>query len=89
VGGSRSIIKDAAMRIGALKWGTFFLGHPDTPGKLACFAYAFEHLEIGGYEQLRRVAERAGDQGTVDMATAILAEERATAGRSPTPSTRR
>lgn len=81
VGGSRSIIKDAAMRTGALNWGTFFLGHPDTPGKLAAFSYAFEHLEIGGYEQLRRVAERAGDQGTVDTATSILAEERATADK--------
>ncbi|MBW3553897.1 MAG: DUF892 family protein, partial [Gemmatimonadetes bacterium] len=49
VGGHRSLLKDAAMRIGAIEWGTFFLGHPDTPGKLAAFAYAFEHLEIGGY----------------------------------------
>jgi ferritin-like metal-binding protein YciE len=81
VGGSRSILKDAAMRFGALEWGTFFLGHPDTPGKLAGFAYAFEHLEIGGYEQLRRVAERAGDQGTVDAVTRILAEERAAADK--------
>ena len=31
--------------------------HPDTPGKLAAFVYAFEHLEIGGYEQLARVAQ--------------------------------
>lgn len=81
VGGSRSILKDAAMRMGALEWGSFFLGHPDTPGKLAAFAFAFEHLEIGGYEQLRRVAERAGDQGTVDTAVRILAEERATADK--------
>lgn len=81
VGGSRSILKDAAMRLGAMEWGTFFLGHPDTPGKLAAFAFAFEHLEIGGYEQLRRVAERAGDQGTVDTVVRILAEERATADK--------
>ena len=79
VGGKRSLIKDAAMRMGALDWGTFFLGHPDTAGKLACFAWAFEHLEIGGYEQLRRVAERAGDEATVSAARAILAEERRTA----------
>lgn len=76
VGGRRSLLKDAAMRIGALQWGTFFLGHPDTPGKLAGFAYAFEHLEIGGYEQLRRVAQRAGDQATVQAAESILAQER-------------
>jgi ferritin-like metal-binding protein YciE len=35
-------------RAGALNWGTFFEAHPDTPGKLAAFAYAFEHLEIAG-----------------------------------------
>lgn len=79
VGGKRSLIKDATMRMGALDWGTFFLGHPDTAGKLACFAWAFEHLEIGGYEQLRRVAEHAGDEATVGAARAILAEERRTA----------
>jgi len=79
VGGSRSFLKDAVMRIGALEWGTFFLGHPDTPGKLAAFAYAFEHLEIGGYEQLRRVADRAGDRETANTAMEILGQERATA----------
>lgn len=76
LGGKRSLLKDAAMRMGALNWGMFFKAHPDTPGKLAAFAYAFEHLEIGGYEQLRRVAERAGDGDTVDAAERILAEER-------------
>lgn len=79
LGARPSLLKDAGMRIGALNWGTFFLGHPDTPGKLAAFAYAFEHLEIGGYEQLRRVAERAGEADVVAAAEAILAQERAAA----------
>jgi ferritin-like metal-binding protein YciE len=79
LGGSPSLLKDAAMRFGALNWGTFFLGHPDTPGKLVNFAHAFEHLEIGGYEQLRRVAQRAGDPETVTAAQNILAQERRTA----------
>jgi ferritin-like metal-binding protein YciE len=69
------------MRLGALNWGTFFRGHPDTPGKLVAFAYAFEHLEIGGYEQLRLVAERAGDQETARLAAEILAQERSAAER--------
>src|SRR5215212_147498 len=64
LGGDPSSLKDGALRLGALNWAAFFQGHPDTPGKLAAFAYAFEHLEIGGYEQLRRVAERAGDGDT-------------------------
>ena len=71
-----NVLQDAAMRLGALNWGMFFQAQPDTPGKLAAFAYAFEHLEIGGYEQLKRVAERAGDQETVQTADRILGEER-------------
>src|SRR3954454_22854681 len=70
-----SRLKDVAMRMGGLNWGMFFQAHPDTPGKLAAFAYAFEHLEIGGYEQLWRVARRAGDEETVAAVQAILAEE--------------
>lgn len=78
IGGSGSILKDAAMRMGALNRGMFLLGHPDTAGKLAGFAYAFEHLEIGGYEQLRRVAERAGDGET---ATVVSMESKEAASR--------
>ena len=78
-GAAPSKLKDAAMSLGGLNWGGFFAAHPDTPGKLAAFAYAFEHLEIAGYEQLRHVAERAGDPETVALAERILAEERAAA----------
>jgi ferritin-like metal-binding protein YciE len=81
LGGDPSTLKDAALRLGALNWGAFFQGHPDTPGKLAAFAHAFEYLEIGGYEQLKRVAERAGEPETVEMADRILAQEREAARR--------
>jgi ferritin-like metal-binding protein YciE len=74
-----SAVKDAAMRLGAMNWATFFKAHPDTPGKVAAFAYAFEHLEMAGYEQLLRVAELVGDDDTVTLAQTILAEERAAA----------
>jgi ferritin-like metal-binding protein YciE len=80
-GSSPSRLQDAAMRLGALNWGGFFAAQPDTPGKLLAFAYAFEHLEIGGYEHLKRVADRAGDGETVALAQRILAEERAAAER--------
>ena len=80
-GSTPSKLKDAAMRVGALNWGGFFLGQPDTPGKLAAFSYAFEHLEIGGYALLGRVAALAGDRETLELADAILAEERAAAER--------
>jgi ferritin-like metal-binding protein YciE len=78
---SPSWLKDAAMRLGALNWGAFFQAQPDTPGKLAAFAFAFEHLEIAGYELLSRVAERAGDPQTAATARRIRDEERAMAER--------
>jgi ferritin-like metal-binding protein YciE len=75
-GASANVVKDAAMRLGAINWGAFFQFQPDTPAKLIGFSYAFEHLEIGAYEQLRRVAERAGDEATARAAESILREER-------------
>ena len=78
-GGSANAIKDAAMRLGALNWGGFFAAQPDTPGKLAAFAHAFEFLEIGGYEQLLEVARRANADDVVRSADAILVQERAAA----------
>lgn len=81
LGGDPSSAKDAALRLGALQWGAFFQAHPDTPGKLAAFAFAFEHLEIGGYEQLRVVAARARDVDTDALAERILTQERAAAER--------
>jgi ferritin-like metal-binding protein YciE len=81
LGSSTSTIKDAAMRLGAFNWGGFFAAHPDTPGKLAAFAFAYEHLEIAGYELLQRVANRANDAQTSQLAKTIADEERATAAK--------
>jgi ferritin-like metal-binding protein YciE len=72
-------LQDAALRLGAINIGGFFKAQPDTPAKLAGFAYAFERLEIAAYEQLKRVAERAGDDETVRLAERIQGEERAAA----------
>jgi ferritin-like metal-binding protein YciE len=81
LGGSPSALKDAALRAGALNWGTFFQAQPDTPHKLAAFAYAFEHLEIAAYELLKRVAKRAGDEATAEVAERILGQEYEAASR--------
>jgi ferritin-like metal-binding protein YciE len=78
-GASPNKIKDAALSLGALNWGLFFGAQPDTPAKLAGFAYAFEHLEIAAYELLRRVAQRAGDADTAAVAEQILGQERSAA----------
>jgi ferritin-like metal-binding protein YciE len=80
-GGKPTALKDAAMRLGALNWGVFFQSQRDTPAKLAGFAYAFEHLEIAGYELLGRVAKRAGDSETSTLAGHLAAEERTAARR--------
>jgi ferritin-like metal-binding protein YciE len=74
-GGRPSTIKDAALRLGAINLGGFFAAGPDTPAKLAVFAYAFEHLEVASYELLQRVAERAGDMETVEVAQRIVVQE--------------
>src|SRR5437763_3170746 len=74
-----SRIKDAALKVGALNLGASFTAQPDTPAKLAGFAFAFEHLEVAAYELLRRVAMRAGDDETVRATARILEEEHAAA----------
>lgn len=78
-GASPSALKDAALRLGAVNLGTLFKAQPDTPAKLAAFAYAFEHLEVAAYELLKRIATRAGDEETVATANTILVQERAAA----------
>jgi ferritin-like metal-binding protein YciE len=80
-GESSSKLKDTVLSLGALNWGGFFAAQPDTPAKLAGFAYAFEHLEIAAYELLLRVARRAGDARTETVAQQILTQERAAAER--------
>jgi ferritin-like metal-binding protein YciE len=78
-GGRPSRFKDIALRGGGVNLGGFFGAQPDTPAKLAGFAFAFEHLEIGAYEQLEDVAWRAGDADTAALAELILGEERSAA----------
>jgi ferritin-like metal-binding protein YciE len=80
-GSSPSRVKDIGMRLGGLNIGAFFGAQPDTTAKLVGFAFAFEHLEVAGYEQLRRVAGRAGELGVAALATRIAGEEREAAAK--------
>lgn len=75
-GADPSRIKDAAGRAGGWGMVLFARSQPDTPGKLAAHAFAYEHMELATYELLHRVALAAGDQETAGMAAAIAAEER-------------
>jgi ferritin-like metal-binding protein YciE len=81
LGEGPSLIKNSAMRLGALNWAAFFGAQRDTPGKLTAFAYAFEHLEIAGYAHLRSVALRAGDSSSAELALRIAGEEQQAAER--------
>ncbi|MBW3541293.1 MAG: DUF892 family protein, partial [Planctomycetes bacterium] len=81
LGSDSSKLKDAALAAGGVNWGLFFQAQQDTAAKLAAFVYAFLHLEVGGYELLKRTADRAGDTETTQLCERILAEKRAMADR--------
>lgn len=81
LGAEPSWIEDVAMKIGGLNWGVFFRSQKDTPAKLLCFAYAVEHLVIGGLEMLERTARRAGDASTERLCGETIAEKRELAGK--------
>jgi ferritin-like metal-binding protein YciE len=78
-GKSRSMVKDMAQRGGAMVSGMVAKAAPDTTGKLAIQAYAFEHMEIASYRMLRVVAEEAGDEETARVASRILEQEESAA----------
>jgi ferritin-like metal-binding protein YciE len=81
LGASPSTIKDMAQKGGAMLGGVVAKAAPDTTGKLAIQAYAFEHLEIASYRMLKVVAERAGDQETAQVAARILEQEHEAASK--------
>jgi ferritin-like metal-binding protein YciE len=74
-------LKDLAAKAGALGLGGTLVASPDTQAKLAAVSYGYENLEVAAYELLRRLAERAGDEETVEAAEANLEEERSMARR--------
>ena len=79
MGSESSSIKDSALTVGGLNWGLFFQAQSDTPAKFAAFVYAVLHLEIGGYELLKRTAGRAGDGETQQLCETIVRDKRAMA----------
>src|SRR3954453_21988072 len=80
-GASPSKLKDVVAGASAVPLILFAKSQPDTPGKLAAHALSYEHMEYAGYELLQRVAERAGDTQTAQVARTIADQELAMAER--------
>ena len=80
-GKSPSKVKDAGMALAALGKALTDKVRRDNAGKLARDGFVAEHLEIAAYEMLERVAARAGDQETADVARRNKADEEAMAAK--------
>jgi ferritin-like metal-binding protein YciE len=80
-GETPSAARDIAARVAAMGKGLAAMIPKDTPGRLARDGYVQEQTEIASYELLSRVAERAGDAETAEVARRILQNERETADK--------
>jgi ferritin-like metal-binding protein YciE len=81
LGASPSKVKDIAGAVTGMGFGLFAKLQPDSPGKLVAHAFSYEHMELAAYDLLARVADRAGDAETAQVARRIEAQERAMAER--------
>jgi ferritin-like metal-binding protein YciE len=78
---SPSAIREAGGIVGALLKDVVDLPRRDKTARNARDAYATEHMEIASYELLGRVATRAGDAETAQVAGVNLHEEEEMAQR--------
>lgn len=80
-GEKTSMLKDLGGRFTAMAKGMAAQAPSDTPARLVRDGYVQEQTEVAAYELLCRVAERARDLETADVARRILANERETADK--------
>ncbi len=74
-GESPSALREAAGILGALMKGVVDKARTEKAGRNARDGYATEHMEIAAYELLERVAKRAGDEETAEVARQNRAQE--------------
>jgi ferritin-like metal-binding protein YciE len=78
-GTSPSLTKEAGGMMAALMKSVLDVARGDKPGRNARDGFATEHMEIASYELLERVAKKAGDRKTAEVARRNRAEEEAMA----------
>jgi ferritin-like metal-binding protein YciE len=78
---SPSMIREAGGILGATMKGIVDVARPDDVARNARDAFASEQLEIASYELLERVAHRAGDEATAEVARQNRQEEEEMARR--------
>jgi ferritin-like metal-binding protein YciE len=80
-GASPSMVREATGIMGALMKSVVDMARTEKAGRNARDGYATEHLEIAAYQLLERVAERAGDTETAEVARKNRADEVAMANK--------
>ena len=80
-GASPSIVREATGILGALAKLPLDFVRGEKAGRNARDAYATEHMEIAAYQLLERIANKAGDEETADVARQNRSEDEAMAKR--------
>jgi ferritin-like metal-binding protein YciE len=78
---SPSMVKEAGGILGAMMKGVADMARGDKAGRNARDGFATEHMEIASYQLLERVATRAGDEQTAEVARMNRGEEEAMAAK--------
>jgi len=80
-GSEPSLVREAGGVMGALMKSVVDVARTEKAGRNARDGYATEHMEIASYQLLERIALRAGDEQTAEVARQNRREEEAMAKR--------
>jgi ferritin-like metal-binding protein YciE len=74
-GAEPSMVREAGGILGSLMKGVVDVARTEKAGRNARDGYATEHMEIASYQLLERIAQRAGDEETAEVARQNRSEE--------------